>query len=97
MSTSSAIKVDATRQVVTQHHGLLLLPRPTEDERDPLRWSPGLKKAALGATAFVNFTANFAGAGLSVATPVLQAQFYKTASEVNSLLTVIHSYSENLD
>ncbi|KAF2801514.1 MFS transporter [Mytilinidion resinicola] len=70
-----------------KHHGLPLIPHPTDDERDPLRWPRSLKLAALGATAFANFTANFAGAGLSVATPVLQAQFHKTPNQVNGLLT----------
>ena len=67
---------------------LPLMPRPTENAKDPLRWPRTLKLAALFATAFVNFTANFAGAGLSVATPELQAQFHKTPAQVNSLLTV---------
>jgi hypothetical protein len=67
---------------------LPLLPCPTEDAKDPLRWPRTLKLAALFATTFVNFTANFAGAGLSVATPELQAQFHKTPGQVNILLTV---------
>ncbi|KAH7039586.1 MFS transporter [Microdochium trichocladiopsis] len=39
------------------------------------------------AVSLSNFVSNFAGAGFSVATPVLQAQFQKTPSEVNALLT----------
>lgn len=73
---------------VHHHHGLPLLPRPSNDDRDPLRWTRGLKLAALIATAFVNFTANFAGSGLSVAVPVLEQQFRKDAAQVNALLTV---------
>ncbi|KAJ8118507.1 hypothetical protein OPT61_g524 [Boeremia exigua] len=75
------------QEAAARHHDLPLLPPPSQDEIDPLRWPHGLKIAALTATAFANFTANFAGAGLSVAMPVLQAQFNKTPSEVNSLLT----------
>lgn len=70
------------------HHGLPLLPHPSEDERDPLRWSRSLKLGSLIVTSFFNFTANFASAGLSVATVVLEHQFSKTPNQVNSLLTV---------
>lgn len=79
------VTLELTRSEVNR---LPLIPRPTEDGKDPLRWPRTLKLAALFATAFVNFTANFAGAGLSVATPELQAQFRKTPAQVNSLLTV---------
>jgi hypothetical protein len=78
------------QQAAARHHGLPLLPRPIDDERDPLRWSQRLKLIALGATAFVNFTANFAGSGLSVAAPVLEVQFHKPANQVNALMTVSH-------
>lgn len=86
-------RVDMTReeaisQAAKHHHGLPLLPRPTDDPKDPLRWPRYIKILALVATAMFNFTANFAGAGLSVATPVLEAQFRKTASQVNGLLSV---------
>ncbi|CAN9305996.1 unnamed protein product [Alternaria alternata] len=76
------------QQAAGRNHGLPLLPRPTDDERDPLRWSRRLKLMALGATAFVNFTANFAGSGLSVAAPVLEMQFHKTANQTNALMTL---------
>lgn len=79
---------EIAQQAHARHHNLYLLPRPSDDERDPLRWPRGLKLAALGSTAFFNFTANFAGSGLSVAAPVLQAQFHRSASDINSLLTV---------
>ncbi|KAK7183732.1 hypothetical protein PSPO01_10068 [Paraphaeosphaeria sporulosa] len=75
-----------------RHHGLPLLPHPSEDERDPLRWPRGLKLASLMATSFFNFTTNFAGAGLSVATVLLEHQFNKTPNQVNSLLTVRFTY-----
>ncbi|CAN9186515.1 unnamed protein product [Alternaria alternata] len=76
------------QQAAARHHGLPLLPRPTDLERDPLRWSQRLKLIALGATAFVNFTANFAGSGLSVTAPISpRVQFHKTASRVNALMT----------
>ncbi|CAN9173529.1 unnamed protein product [Alternaria alternata] len=81
------ISPENIQQAAARHHGLPLLPRPTDDERDPLRWSQRLKLIALGATAFVNFTANFAGSGLSVAAPVLEVQFHKTANQVNALMT----------
>ncbi|KAJ4286512.1 hypothetical protein N0V90_013212 [Kalmusia sp. IMI 367209] len=77
----------ASEEAIARHHGLPLLPHPTQDERDPLRWPRGLKIAALGATACFNFTANFAGSGLTVGTPVLEAQFHKTPNRVNALLT----------
>lgn len=88
MTTLERTNSTVARLAATKHHGLPLLPQPTRDPRDPLRTHRGLKLAALGATAFTNFTANFAGAGLSVATPQLQAQFGKSPNEVNWLLTV---------
>lgn len=90
MIDTTTRNTDMEKQVATKHHDLPLLPLPTQDEMDPLRWPRGLKLMALAATAFVNFTANFAGSGLSVATPVLEAQLHKTASQINLLLTVSH-------
>jgi predicted MFS family arabinose efflux permease len=69
------------------HHGISLIPRPSQDVKDPLRWPRWLKIVALIATSMTNFTANFIGAGLSVATPILQQQFRKSATTVNMLLT----------
>lgn len=91
MSNQNPHNIEEVQNAAARHHGLPLLPHPTEDERDPLRWPRGLKIAALCATAFVNFTANFAGAGFSVATPMLEAQFHKTPNQINSLLTVFMS------
>ncbi|SPO07008.1 related to MFS transporter [Cephalotrichum gorgonifer] len=70
-----------------KHHGLSLLPPPSDNPRDPLRWPKRTKIAALVVSALTNFTVNFAGSGLSVAIPVLQMQYQKSASEVNALLT----------
>lgn len=81
----------------TKHHGLPILPQPTQDERDPLRWPRALRLAALAATAFVNFAANFAASRLSVATPVLQAQFKKSPNQINSLLTVCTHHCLTID
>lgn len=88
---SMKAEAPVTSEIVQQadkHHGLPLLPHPSEDVKDPLRWSRGVKLASLFATSFFNFTANFAGAGLSVATVILEHQFNKTPNQVNSLLTV---------
>ncbi|KAJ4310731.1 hypothetical protein N0V94_008305 [Neodidymelliopsis sp. IMI 364377] len=87
MAASQLDRDEVVRAAVAHHHGLPLLPQPSGDDRDPLRWPRKLKLTALAATAFFNFTANFAGAGLSVATPVLQAQFQKSANQVNAVLT----------
>lgn len=70
------------------HHGLTLIPTPSRNPKDPLRWPLWLKHVALLATALTNFTSNFAGAGLSVATVLLEKEFHKTANQTNSLLTV---------
>ncbi|KAF2032571.1 putative MFS transporter [Setomelanomma holmii] len=78
---------DTLHHITTRQHGLPLLPFPTQDPKDPLRWPRYLKLAALGATAFFNFTANFAGAGFSVATPVLERQLHRSASSINNLMT----------
>ncbi|KAH7083974.1 MFS transporter [Paraphoma chrysanthemicola] len=88
MSSKEATGVDTLQHITTRQHGLPLLPPPTDDERDPLRWPRSLKLIALGATAFFNFTANFAGAGFSVATPVLEMQLHRSANEINNLMTL---------
>jgi hypothetical protein len=88
LATSQLGSDEIVRAAIVNHHGLPLLPQPSGDERDPLRWPRKLKLAALTATTFFNFTANFAGSGLSVATPMLQAQFQKSANQVNAVLTV---------
>lgn len=76
-----------------KHHGIALWPTPSSDPRDPLRWRKRVKIMAMLAVSLSNFVANVAGAGFSVAVPVLIAQFQKSPSEVNALLTVclIHS------
>jgi len=72
----------------SKHHGLLLLPPPSDDPKDPLRWPQWLKVAALLSTALANFTANFAGAGLSVASQVLAMQYERSSNDINALLSV---------
>ena len=70
------------------HHNIQLLPTPSDDPRDPLRWPQWLKIAGLLSTAIANFTANFAGTGLSVAAQILAMQYHKSANDVNALLSV---------
>ncbi|EFX02135.1 aldehyde dehydrogenase [Grosmannia clavigera kw1407] len=69
------------------HHGLGLWPPPSSDPRDPLRWPRSGKLLALVVTTFFNFVGNFANAGLSVATVLLEMQFHKSGQEINKLLT----------
>jgi hypothetical protein len=78
----------ATDASSKSHHGLGFWPPPSDDENDPLRWPRRAKVLALVAMAFFNFAANFAGAGLSVASVLLEAEFQKTEQQVNALLTV---------
>lgn len=84
----SPTRSEEIQQATARHHGLPLLPHPSDDVRDPLRWPRYTKIAALVVTAFVNFTANFAGAGFSVATTVLEKEFDKSQNQINALLTV---------
>ncbi|KAH1547842.1 hypothetical protein KXX57_002236 [Aspergillus fumigatus] len=70
-----------------RHHGLPLLPNPTQDERDPLRWPVWLKRCAIVTTSMTNFVTNMAGAGLSVAVPELIQEYHKPESAVVQLLT----------
>ena len=72
----------------SKHHGIALWPPPTNDPKDPLSWPRWLKIAAILGAAMFNFTANFAGASSSVATPLFEREFRQTASKVNTLLTV---------
>ncbi len=71
-----------------QNHGLALLPPPSDDPRDPLRWPKWIKVAALAATALANFTANFAASGLSVAAMDVAAKYDRSAHDVNALMSV---------
>lgn len=71
-----------------RHHGLQLLPVPTQDARDPLRWPTWLKRSAIISTSVANFISNMACAGLSVAVPGLMGEYRKSESEVIQLLTV---------
>ncbi|KAJ9136833.1 Aldehyde dehydrogenase [Pleurostoma richardsiae] len=82
--TAEHVVIDSSSK---HHHGLGFWPPPSSDERDPLRWPRWVKVLALLSTAFFNFVANFAGAGLSVATVLLEHEFQKSAQRVNSLLT----------
>lgn len=86
-SDESVPKHDLHPATQHRHHGLSLIPRPSQDVNDPLRWPRWVKIIALAVTAMTNFTANFAGAGLSVAAPQLQQDLHKNASQVNNLMT----------
>lgn len=88
MTTSANVDHNRKGGITQHHHGLTLIPPPSGDPKDPLRWPRWLKQVALAVTAMVNFTANFAGAGLSVAVILLEMEFRKTAGQVNALLTV---------
>lgn len=85
MAGAGHIETDA---LSGHHHGLGFWPPPSSDEKDPLRWPRRVKVLALVSMAFFNFAANFAGAGLSVASVMLGEEFRKTEQEVNALLTV---------
>lgn len=83
-ANGGAVAIDTS----DKHHGIALWPTPSSDPRDPLRWRKRVKIMAVLAVSLSNFVANVAGAGFSVAVPVLIAQFQKSPSEVNGLLTV---------
>ncbi|KAH7558604.1 hypothetical protein BM1_04741 [Bipolaris maydis] len=59
MASSQLVRDGVVQTVVAHHHGLPLLPQPSDDYRDPLRRPRKLKLAAFAATAFFNFTGNF--------------------------------------
>lgn len=80
----------------TKHHGISLWPPPSNDPHDPLRWPQWLKILALFTTALCNFTGNLAASGPSVATQLFEAQFMKSASQVNDLMTVCNHLYSNL-
>ncbi len=75
-----------------KHHGISLFPVPSDDPRDPLRWSRPLKISALLAAALTNFVANWTGASPSVAIPLFIAEFQKTPNVVNGLLSVSNPF-----
>ncbi|OJJ65701.1 hypothetical protein ASPBRDRAFT_139532 [Aspergillus brasiliensis CBS 101740] len=70
-----------------RRQGLPLIPNPTQDKRDPLRWPIWLKRCAIITTSMTNFVANMAGSGLSVAVPELIQEYHKPESAVVQLLT----------
>ncbi|GIC87809.1 putative MFS transporter [Aspergillus udagawae] len=70
-----------------RHQGLPLLPTPTQDERDPLRWPVWLKHCAIITASMTNFVTNMAGSGLSVAVPELMQEYHKPESAAVQLLT----------
>ncbi|PNS14336.1 hypothetical protein CAC42_6849 [Sphaceloma murrayae] len=80
---STAIVLEDTKK----HEGISLWPRPTRNPRDPLRWPQRTKIAITVVVSLVNFTANFAAGGLSVAIPILSQEFQRTPSQVTALLT----------
>lgn len=92
MATEDPVTVDSDQVIVgtlsSKHHGVGLWPPPSSDPADPLRWPRWVKFLALIAMATFNFVANFAGAGLSVATVMLEIELQKTPQQINSLLTV---------
>lgn len=65
-----------------------LLPTPTQDDRDPLRWPVWLKRCAIITASLTNFITNMAGSGLSVAVPNLMREYRKSESAAVQLLTV---------
>lgn len=65
-----------------------LIPFPTNDPKDPLRWPFSLKIAAIVVTSLANFISNMGGAGISVAIPLLMAQFQKSETDATQVLTV---------
>ncbi|KAL4737922.1 major facilitator superfamily domain-containing protein [Aspergillus similis] len=68
--------------------GLELIPPPTDDPRDPLRWPSWLKLSVILSTSLANFVSNIGGAGLSVAVPILMHQFQRSQTDVTQLLTL---------
>ena len=70
------------------HHHIQLIPTPTNDPKDPLRWPFGLKVAAIVVASLHNFVSNMGGSGISVAIPLLMEEFHKSQSEATQVLTV---------
>lgn len=65
-----------------------LHPTPTDSPRDPLRWPFWLRCTAVVVTSLANFVGNMAGAGISIAIPVLMQEFHKSQSDATQVLTV---------
>ena len=65
-----------------------LYPTPTDSPEDPLRWPFWLRCTDVVVTSLANFVGNMAGAGISVAIPVLMQEFQKSQSSATQVLTV---------
>ncbi|KAJ5715367.1 uncharacterized protein N7483_012548 [Penicillium malachiteum] len=70
------------------NHDFALLPFPTNDPKDPLRWPSGLKFVAILVTSSANFVSNIGGAGISVAIPLLMEEYHKSQSGATQVLTL---------
>lgn len=92
MITGDPVTVDSDKVEVgtpsSKHHGVGLWLPPSGDPADPLRWPRRVRFLALLAVAIFNFVANFAGAGLSVATVMLEMELQKTPQQINNLMSV---------
>lgn len=66
----------------------LLRPFPTNDPKDPLRWPSSLKLAAVLVTSLANFVTNMGATAMSVAIPLLMAEFKKSQADATQTLTV---------
>ncbi|KAJ5787444.1 hypothetical protein N7457_002434 [Penicillium paradoxum] len=69
-------------------HDVPLIPFPTNDRKDPLRWPFALKLAAIVTTSLVNCVSNMGGSGISVAIPLLMQEFHKSQSDATQVLTL---------
>ncbi|KAI1840752.1 hypothetical protein JX266_013026 [Neoarthrinium moseri] len=90
MSSSRSEQLHGEHTIIEhslKHKGIALIPPPSADPRDPLRWPQHVKLLALVATSLFNFVGTFAASGLSVATPVLEAEFHKSTVDVQPLLS----------
>ena len=66
---------------------MVLVPRPSEDPNDPLRWSALKKHAAFGSICALAFLSAFSVGGLSPAFYVLSQEFHMDIDKVTGLLT----------
>lgn len=86
-TTEGTVQLRKTGASTSPDGGLVLVPRPSEnDPNDPLRWPTWKKHVAFASVCSFTFLTNYAIGGLAPAFYLLSLEFDKTMAETSALL-----------